>query len=452
MMPSTHKKIRAFTPLIPLVCGTFLLISATIAGGKQSVDDAEHEAIQYTKSTPTDPISQLQKAIDAGKINLDFDAKNGYLRSVLKHLNILPSSQTLVFSKTSLQRERISPHAPRALYFNDETYIGWVQDSPLLEVSTTDPQLGATFYLLEQRKVGKPRFVRQTYECLQCHSGSLTGGVPGHIVRSVYPRADGQPEYRAGTMLTTDQSPLSERWGGWYVTGKHGANRHMGNVFARGEEEITLDKNAGANVTSLANIVETSPYLTPNSDIVALMVLGHQVNIHNYITRANYQTRLALHYEQMLNKELGRPVDARLESTLSRIKSVCEPLLRAILFCKEESLLSPIVGTSGFAEAFAQQGKRDKQGRSLHEFELQHRLFRYPCSYLIYSPEFDALPPLAKSYLYRRLWEVFEEKETNPDFAHLTSSLRRTIRDILIDTKPDFATSRPKGKPLPLTK
>ena len=423
---------------------TALLPVLVVAKGRLQ-DDMEHEAIQYLKAEPTDPIIQLQKEIDAGRVKLEFDKKNGYLRSVLKNLHISTTSQALTFAKTSLQRERINPRQPRALYFNDQTYIGFVQDSPLLEISSTDPQLGGTFYLLPQMPVAKPKFVRQNYECLQCHSGSLTNGVSGHIMRSVYPRLDGQPEFRAGTHLTSDQSPFSERWGGWFVTGKHGFMRHLGNVMATGDgETILMDKEAGANITQLNSLVDTSPYLTPYSDIVALMVLGHQVNLHNLITRANWHTRMALHYEKQLNKELGRPEGSHLDSTLSRIRSVCEPLVQGLLFSKAEPLPCTITGTSGYTEAFSKQGGYDKKGRNLREFDLKKRLFKYPCSYLIYSPEFSALPPMAKEYTYRRLWQVLSGTDKSADFASLSESERTSIREILCDTKPEFVQYKPQ--------
>lgn len=432
------------------LCWTLLtLLSAalpalTIARG-QGRDDMEHEAIQYLKTEATDPIAQLQKEIDAGRVKLEFDKKNGYLRSVLKNLRISQTSQTLVFAKTSLQRERITPHQPRALYFNDQTYIGFVQDSPILEISSTDPQLGGTFYLLPQTPSAKPKFIRQTYECLQCHSGSLTNGVAGHIMRSVYPRADGQPEFRAGTYLTSDQSPFNERWGGWYVTGKHGFMRHLGNVMATGEGEAPLmDKEAGANLARLDKILDVSPYLAPYSDVVALMTLGHQVNLHNLITRANWHTRMALNYEQQLNKELGRPEGSHLESTMSRIKSVCDPLVRGLLFSKAEPFPCAITGTSGYAEAFSKQGVFDKKGRNLREFDLKTRLFKYPCSYLVYSPEFAALPPIAKEFVYRRLWEALSGTDKSADFAHLSEADRTAIREILSDTKPEFLQYKPR--------
>ena len=422
-----------------------LLPVVGFAGG-QATEDSEDEAIQYTKTTPSDAISRLQKAIDSGAVKLDFNERNGYLQAVLRQIKVPASSQILVFSKTSFQRQLIEPDSPRALYYDDNTYIGWVRGAPYLEVSTIDPQLGAVFYILDQKPAAKPKFVRQTYECLQCHTGSMTQGIPGNMMRSVYARADGQPDFRAGTFVSTDQSPIEERWGGWYVTGTHGRMRHMGNVLARGADgEPTLDREKGANVTDLRKFVDTTPYINRHSDIVSLMVIEHQTHIQNLITKANYHTRMALRYEQLLNKELQRPADYRSDSTLSRVRSVCEPLVKAMLFSEEAPLTGPVVGTSGFTAQFQAAGIHDKQGRSLRDFDLKTRLMRYRCSYLIYSDSFNGLPPLAKETIYRRLWEVLDGKDKTAPFAHLSDSDRAEIRDILLETKPDFAAARPKA-------
>lgn len=418
--------------------GAILLGSLAAAG--QSVEDSQHEAIQYTKTSANDPVARLQKRIDSGEVKLSYYGRHGYLRSVLEALKVPLSSQMLVFSKTSFQHERISPGAPRALYFNDDVYIGWVQNGPVLEVATTDPQLGAVFYVLEQGKSEKPKFLRQTYECLQCHSSGMTGQVPGYMMRSVYARADGMPEFRAGTMLTTDQSPFAERWGGWYVTGTHGGMRHMGNGFVRGGSEVTIDTEKGANITDLKTLVDTGPYLSRHSDIVALIVAEHQTNISNLLTRANYQTRMALDYEAQLNRELKRPAEIHSEGTQHRIESVCEPLLRALLFVGEAPLTEQVTGTSGFAEEFQRKGPFDRQGRTLRQFDLKTRLMRYPCSYLVYSDAFQRLPSLAKETLYRRLWHVLTGEEHGKEFASLSSKDRKAIHEILMDTCPDFAS------------
>ena len=168
------------------------------------------------------------------------------------------------------------------------------------------------------------------------------------------------------------------------------------------------------------------------------MIIEHQTHLQNLITRANYHTRIALRDEALLNKELHRPQDYQAESTLGRIRSVCEPLVKALLFVGEEPLTAPITGSSGFAEQFAAQGPHDKLLRSLRQLDLNRRLLRYPCSYLIYSDAFDSLPTSAKQYVYGRLWEVLSGKDTSTDFARLSPVDRRQVLDILRDTKPDF--------------
>jgi hypothetical protein len=199
-----------------------------------------------------------------------------------------------------------------------------------------------------------------------------------------------------------------------------------------------IDNSAGVNVTDLSRFIKTSPHLTPHSDIVALMVLEHQTEMHNRIARANYLTRIALRDEAEFNKALGRPADYRSESTLSRIKNAGEPVVKYLLFCEEARLTDAVKGTSGFAEEFVKRGPRDHHGRSLRELDLKRRLFVYPCSYLIYSEAFDALPAPVKDYVLRRLWDVLSGKETGKDFAHLSTDDRRAILEILRATKTDL--------------
>ena len=454
----THHQDRTATsyraPVTPAVAlfALFALVLVSLlgapslgqSGGANAAD--QDAAAQYLTAAADDPVARLQKRIDSGQTRLEWHERHGYLRAVLRELGIPASSQMLVFSKTSMQRDRISPGAPRAIYFNDQCYVGWVQGGDL-EISAADPKLGGTFYTLRQQKVARPRLVRQTYDCLQCHSSPMTKDVPGHAVRSVFTRADGLPELSAGSFVTTDQSPLEERWGGWYVTGKHGDQRHMGNVPARGGrgDEVTLDKEAGANVTDLGRFLDTAPYLTRHSDIVALMVLEHQTNLHNLITKANYLTRDALRDERRMNALEGAPPEARRPSTVGRVKSAAEPLVEALLFSGEAKLSEPISGTSGFAKEFAAGGPRDKQGRSLRDLDLTRRLLRHPCSYLIYSDAFDALPAPAREYVYRRLGEVLGGAEQGKEFAHLSAADRRAILEILLETKPDFAAAYRKA-------
>jgi hypothetical protein len=294
---------------------------------------------------------------------------------------------------------------------------------------------------LDQRQTDKPRFVRRD-ECLQCHASPRTLGVPGHLVRSVYPDAEGLPLLQAGSFQTDHASPLRERWGGWYVTGTHGVLRHMGNNWVRdvGHPD-QLDMETGANVTCLQDRVNLSRYARPDSDLVALMVLEHQTKLHNLLTRANWETRIALHQQEDMNRALGQPSTYWFDSTRRRIRNQVEDLLKYLLFTDEVRLDAPVAGTSGFQDEFPKTGPRDRRGRSLRDLDLKTRLFRYPCSFLIYSDAFAALPPAARDHLYLRLHEVLTGKDQSKEFAVLSRDDRSTILEILLDTKsglPDY--------------
>ncbi len=400
----------------------------------------EQEPISYSKAPVNDPVARLQKTLDEGNATLEFDAKHGYLKSVLRSLDISPSSQMLVFSKTSFQLARISPSAPRAIYFGDDVYIGWVQGGDVIEVSSVDAQQGTIFYTLAQKESESPRFARDSGDCLSCHASSRTRDVPGSLVRSVYPSPTGQPHFDAGTFRTNHSSPFVERWGGWYVTGTHGAQRHMGNAISSDSSNPEkLDMETHANLKQLSKLVNASPYLTPHSDIVALMVLEHQTDMHNLITRANYDTRRALRDAAVLNEMLGEPADHLGPSIKRRIANSGEKLLKYMLFVDEAELTDAMQGTSAFAKEFALRGPRDTEGRSLREFDLKRRLFKYPCSYLIYSEAFDGLPNQVKHHVYDRLREILAQGKADEDFSHLSAADRGAISEILQDTKQDLA-------------
>lgn len=432
--------IRRFRPCADVLgAAVACIVFASLTVAARADLPFEAEPINYLTAPVDDPVSRLQTKLDAGQAELKYDDEHGYLADVLRELGISKNSQMLVFSKTSFQRSRISRRAPRAIYFNDDTYIGYCQRGEVIEVSTTDPQQGAIYYTLRQEKVEKPAFARQTHDCLQCHVSSKTQDVPGHLVRSVYPDGKGMPVFNAGTFNTSHESPLKERWGGWFVTGTHDGQTHMGNVIVTNRQHPEqLDTAAGANVTDLTGLVDTAPYLTPHSDIVALMVLEHQVKMHDLLIATNYHARMALYYEASINKALGRPADHLSDSTQSRFKSPSEKLLRYMLFVEESPLEGRVTGTSPFAKEFAERGPRDSQARSLRDFDLERRLFKYPCSYEVYSAAFDSLPRVVKDYLYSRLYEILMCKDQSSDFSRLSAADRRAIYEILIDTKPDL--------------
>ena len=437
------ERVRWFRRWVPATCGVLVfLIPAVGWTMRQLPYDTEYEVIGYSTATPTDPVAQLQQKIYDGDVELQFEAESGYLASLLRQLKISVASQMLVFSKTSFRTRLVSAQTPRAIYFNDNVYVAWAQNSPVVEISSLDPKLGPVFYTLNQKLSPRPRLKRETSLCLSCHdSYSLTGGgVPRYILGSGFADKSGRLVSHEGWHLTTDQTPLNQRWGGWYVTGTHGDQVHMGNLIPRNAVEAArMDLAAGANLTELDKLIDITPYLGKYSDIVALMVIEHQVHVQNVITRVNYETRTALYKETMRNREMGHDSDYRSTATVKRIESVAEPLVRAMLFVDETPLSGLIVGTSSFASEFVSQGPWDGKGRSLRQLDLAERLFRYPLSYLIYSEAFEALPDLAKKYVYRRLWEVLGGQDKSEEFAHLSDEDCLAIREILEGTKAEFS-------------
>ncbi len=418
-----------------LVVSTCLLAVLPLRGQ----EDIAREPINYHTAAVNDAIVQLQAKLDSGDATLEWDDKHGWLPSVLENLKVPLSSQTMVFSKTSLQFSRITPRRPRALYYNDNVYIGAVQYGEVVEVSAVDAKQGAIFYTLPQKKTAKPRFVRDKGQCLSCHQNRSTQDVPGYLMRSVYPGADGNPVFSLGTTTTDQTTDYRQRYGGWYVTGKHGELRHRGNAIAKEETAKSLDVEAGANLLDLGQLIDTKPYLTPHSDLVALMVLEHQSQMHNFITKASYETRQANHYDKVWGEILERPEGFQAEVSKRRIAAAGEKLVKYLLFSGEYRLTSPIEGTSDFTREFQAQGPRDSQGRSLRDFDLQTRLFKYPCSYLIYTESFDALPEGMREYINRRLAEVLSGEDDSPEFSHLSAEDRTAIREILVETKPSLA-------------
>lgn len=416
-----------------------LAVLASLVVLRQPSGAARQTASTLLNSAPpvvpdgVDPVARLQQKIDSGAVALQFDAEHGYLRSLLKDLNIPVSSQVLVFSKSSEQEAAITPQTPRALYFNDDVYVGWVQGGAI-EAAAMDPKSGAFFYTLTQEKDAHPKFEHHTSKCVGCHDSSEDPArlIPRLLMLSVLPDRQGRA-INSAAVVTTDRSPFKERWGGWYVTGTHGKQTHMGNqTFPAPAREITsipeyianLDLTPGANVKDLTGRFDTRPYLTPQSDIVALMVLAHQTHVHNLIMFASYRLQWALESDPKAD-------------TTSLAKELAEPVVRAMLFSGETVLTDSIVGTSGFAADFAKQGPRDRAGRSLRDLELKTRLLRYPLSYVIYSESFDQMPSVLKDYIYRRLREVLRGEDKSPAYAHLSAADREAILAILKDTKPE---------------
>jgi hypothetical protein len=345
---------------------------------------------------------------------------------VLKLLDVPISSQTLVFSKTSFQYPKISPEHPRALYYNDDIYVGSVHEGKEIEIVSFDARQGAIFYLLHEQKADKPAFERAELDCTQCHIAAGTRGIPGVLLRSVQPTVTGTLVTGASSFITDQESPLNERWGGWYVTGKLASGTMAGAAAPADAIGKTVP------LAQLEKTFDSSAYLAPGSDEVALLVLAHQTQMHNLITLTNYKTRIALH--ALGNSDADLPA-----ATRRQFERPAEQLLRYLLFVNETALpdldRKKAIAASAFAREFAARGPRDSKGRSLRDFDLSTRIFRYPCSYLIYSDAFDALPEPSKTYVYHRLLTILSAEEPEPNFESLAAADRQAILEILLETK-----------------
>ena len=381
----------------------------------------DHPSIAYRSTPAADPVSQLNQALQSGRVQLTADGPSGYLQSLLEALHVPVESQIVVFARDSVQLARITMTNPRALFFNDSVAVGWVRGG-FIEVASQDPQNGVIFYAIEPGMVASPP-LRRRDDCLSCHYSYSTAGVPGMLVRSY-------------EQFAVDHTiPIDKRWGGWYVTGSSGSIPHLGNTDVT-QLALGHATNARLNWPSLEDKFDTTGYLSSRSDIVALMVFEHQMHLMNLLTRIGWEARVA---------------DARRASTPAprfeppgtddkpiTMEQAASEVADYMLFVGEAPIGNDISGSSGFRERFEQQGPFDRKGRSLRQFDLRRRLMRYPLSYMIYAPLFERLPAAAKDAVYRHLWQVLSGTAPGSQYQRLSLDDRRAIVEILQDTKTDL--------------
>lgn len=399
-----------------------------------------HEAIAYSSTEPENQVSRLQDKLASGEATLEFDEDGyGWLLSLLEALEIDKDSQMLVFSKTSLQRKDIAPQTPRALYFNDTTYIGYPNGGELIEISVADPKMGAVFYSIEQKPAAQPEIHRETARCLVCHASSAhTRGIPGHIIRSVFTDRQGFPELSLGSFHSDPESPVEERWGGWFVTGKVGDNPHLGNKWVTDSDDVERFDPACEKIAKWPEVVDKEDYPADSSDIAALLVLEHQVALHNALTRARFATLRALWNEEILDNAFDDGSEGLRDSTIGRIDHAATELAEKLFTLEAAPLGEGIVPDPDFVEQFASRSHPDSQGRSLRDFGLQTRLFRYPCSFLVYEEAFQQLPQPLKQAVVAKMtdWLINGIPE---DKGSIPAADRKAVLQILRETHPAFA-------------
>jgi hypothetical protein len=393
--------------------------------GGMFLGSPDDPAIAYATAPLSNVVDDLNRRIESGSARLAFEGRTGYLASVLEALELPTDSQLLLFSKASLQGRLIGPSNPRALFFNDRVALGWVRDGDVLEVAAHDTRAGVVFYSLQQRVTERPVFKRE-FRCLGCHLTGDTLGVPGLLMFSATP--DGDDDRNAKSVMTDQRTPIAERFGGWFVTGNSGAATHRGNRVP------AIEGPPGDNLASVAGLFDHDGFRTPSSDIAALLTFSHQTHMTNLLTRASWEARAV---DPVLHPGAEASATSR-EAVAALMASIAEEIVDYMLFVDEAPLPQPVRGGSGFAERMSARGPRDRKGRSLYELDLERRLLKYPCSYLIYSPAFDGLPLLAKAPIYRRLWLVLSGDTPEPRYRALSPADRQAIVEILRDTKPDL--------------
>ena len=412
-----------------LVCLALPMIfqCATLSAQPHAYDEA-YPGVGYSSRPLDDRLTLLTEKIESGEIELAHDAeRRGYLDSLLEALDINPASQVLVFSKTALKTRFVTAATPRALYFNDDTYVAFIQNSRSLEVAAMDPVLGPVFFDFSQLPGRAIEPERELNRCLRCHdSYSMTGGgVPRFLLSSVLANPEGDIVTHEISIITDTGTPLNRRWGGMYVTGNHGSQEIMGNFVIDDLGKLAkIDLEPNGNKEDLSEFLDTSPYISPGSDIVALLVLEHQVEVQNRLTRLGFESRTRLHSDGSFSEE--------------DLDALGKPLLESLFMVNETPLTDRISGNPAYSEHFQSLGPKDSRGRSLRELDLETRTFRYPLSYLVYSDAFDALPDQVKDYLYSRIRQILAGTDADPVFKGLDDNDRSAVAAILRDTKPEI--------------
>lgn len=422
-----------------------LFIALTPLGAAaQSADEGRlpfrQPPVDYFGPAVEDPVARLAARLEAGEARLEFREGTGYLTALLDALGVPVSSQMLVFAKNSVNARLISPENPRALYFNDEIYVGWVPGAPALEISAVDPHKGGIFYTLRQTSDRPAKLVREE-SCLLCHASASALSVPGHLARSFLTDPRGTPT--EGQSRINHDTPYAGRWGGWYVTGDSGALAHQGNLAsAAALGAYRRDPTAPGQPALLERRFEVTKYPAPHSDVVALLVHDHQLHLHNLLARMNFEERLE-------RKSAPASLAADEEATPGLTETE-ERFVRYLLFVDAPPLPNKVRGGSAFETGFAEQGPRDREGRSLRQFDLETRLFRFRCSYLIYSRAFDALPAATRGRVLHRLKSVLRRSAPPEPYDSLPASERAAIFEILRQTKenlpPDWGANGIAGQ------
>lgn len=419
-------------------------VCVTAIAEPQFATTGEYAMIGYQNEARDNPVARLQDALQSEKLHLDYGKERGYFDALLDALDIDPDSQMLVFSPTSLQKELISRKTPRGLFYNDNTYLGLVQNSHIVEALTIDDKLGTVFYTFDNTKGTTKYFQRANQTCLVCHDsqGTSGSGVPMLRALSIVYNAQNIPlKTISGNSDVGDRTPIRDRWGGWYVTGRHGVQPHLGNLILDNRDDLeTLDDHRVWNVESLkgAGYLDTSPYPRDTSDIVALMLMEHQITVQNRITYITFKAPAVLNRRGLVDAAAATSWEAMPAEARQVLAPMMDKLVERLVLIDAADISSRISGSQAFLDSFTARGPRDDAGRSLRDLDLGKRLFRYPLSYLIYTESFATMPAYAKDYVYRRLAAYLGGEDLFAGKSQYSLEDRRAALEILAATQPEF--------------
>ena len=381
--------------------------------------DPAHE---YWTRDLRDPLSIIREDLEAGSADLDYSSEKAFVVSLLDKLDVPVTSQLLVYSTTSLQLRLISPRNPRAVFFNEDVYVGWVLGGQL-EFVSMDPDVGGVFYISDiPRQPGQVMKLEREDRCMNCHHDEDTQYAPGVVVKSVLPGPTGGTisTYRPGEV--GHHVAFSDRFGGWHVTGEHAIEKHWGNVTGRlnGDDITTSPLEFGRNF-------DLSRYPVETSDILPHLIFEHQAGFVNRCAAAAYKARF------LLNEGGGRFRPSDLET----VREEVDALVGYLLFADEaEFPAGGVTGDSAYKEDFLARAKTDAQGRSLRDLDLETHMFKHRCSYMIYSSVFQGMHPGFKRLIYQEIGKALDGSK--PGFSHIPSTEKTAIRQILRATLPDL--------------
>jgi hypothetical protein len=398
------------------------LLGATASWAQPAYDDIDKPPHNYWTRPLKDRFSLLKADLESGKLALDRSGEKAFLISLLQALNIPVTSQMLVFSTTSLQLRFITPSNPRALYFTDDLYVGYIPGGRL-EIVSLDPEVGGIFYIFDIPRGDQPVRVERSNRCMNCHSAADTQFIPGLVIKSVVPGPTGGSLNAFRQEQTGHGIPFDQRFGGWYVTGASFTN-HWGNLIGRFSPQGLIK-----NPVTPGKLFSYDRYPVASSDVLPQLLHEHQAGFVNRVLEASYRARTALHAG---NGKLTAPQQQEFDAQARLVT-------RYLLFADEVPLpTGGVTGDPAFKADFLKSRKALPTGASLRDFDLHTRLFKHRCSYMIYSPVFQGLPASFKLRIYQELAGALNVERPDKTYAYLSADEKKSIRAILKATLTDL--------------